>query len=213
MTYGDGDNLEFLPLASLDVAGHEMTHGVTSATARLRYSGESGGLNEATSDIFGTMVEFRANNAVDAPDYLIGERVMALPEFYLAIRSMYRPDMDGASPNCYHRLVKTLDVHYSSGVANHFFYLLAEGSGVGPYTDGVGSPTCDGSTLAGIGRNKAEAIWYRALTAYMTSRTGYSGARTATLNAAKDLGYGSNSTEYKGSLPRGRPSTSSSSLS
>jgi Zn-dependent metalloprotease len=94
-------------------------------------------------------------------------------------------------------LVKSLDVHYSSGVANHFFYLLAEGSGVGPYTDGAGSPTCDGSTLAGIGRDNAERIWYRALTTYMTSRTSYSGARTATLNAAQDLGFGTNSTEYQ----------------
>ncbi len=69
MTYGDGDGTTFRPLVSLDVAGHEMTHGVTSRTARLIYSGESGGLNEATSDIFGTMVEFYANNANYAGDY------------------------------------------------------------------------------------------------------------------------------------------------
>ena len=55
----------FNPFDSLDVAGHEMTHGVTSRTANLTYSGESGGLNEATSDIFGTMVEFYANNQND----------------------------------------------------------------------------------------------------------------------------------------------------
>ncbi|MFE5007537.1 M4 family metallopeptidase, partial [Streptomyces sp. NPDC056696] len=62
MTYGDGEgNLK--PLTAIDVAGHEMTHGVTAATAGLNYSGESGGLNEATSDIFGTAVEFYANNA------------------------------------------------------------------------------------------------------------------------------------------------------
>ena len=63
MTYGDGDGVTFGPLVSIDVAGHEMSHGVTSRTANLIYSGESGGLNEATSDIFGTMVEFYANNA------------------------------------------------------------------------------------------------------------------------------------------------------
>ncbi len=57
MTYGDGDGTTYNPFDSLDVAGHEMTHGVTSRTAALTYSGESGGLNEATSDIFGTMVE------------------------------------------------------------------------------------------------------------------------------------------------------------
>ena len=60
MTYGDGDGVDFGPLVSLDVAGHEMSHGVTENTADLTYSGESGGLNEATSDIFGTMVEFYA---------------------------------------------------------------------------------------------------------------------------------------------------------
>ena len=73
MTYGDGDGTNYGPLTSLDVAGHEMSHGVTENTAALAYSGESGGLNEATSDIFGTMVEFFANNANDPGDYLIGE--------------------------------------------------------------------------------------------------------------------------------------------
>ena len=73
MTYGDGDGTSYGPLVSLDVAGHEMSHGVTENTAGLDYSGESGGLNEATSDIFGTMVEFYANNANDPGDYLIGE--------------------------------------------------------------------------------------------------------------------------------------------
>ena len=66
MTYGDGDGNRFGPLTSLDVAGHEMSHGVTENSANLTYSGESGGLNEATSDIFGTMVEFYANNSDDA---------------------------------------------------------------------------------------------------------------------------------------------------
>ena len=73
MTYGDGDGVNYGPLTSLDVAGHEMSHGVTENTAGLTYSGESGGLNEATSDIFGTMVEFYAANANDPGDYLIGE--------------------------------------------------------------------------------------------------------------------------------------------
>ncbi len=74
MTYGDGTSSTHA-LTSLDVAGHEMTHGVTSNTAGLNYSGESGGLNEATSDIFGTGVEFYANNSTDVGDYLIGEKI------------------------------------------------------------------------------------------------------------------------------------------
>ncbi|MYR22605.1 M4 family metallopeptidase, partial [Streptomyces sp. SID6137] len=89
-----------------------------------------------------------------------------------------------------------LDVHYSSGVANHFAYLLAEGSGA-KVINGVSynSPTYNGSTVTGIGHDKVGKIWYRALTVYMTSSTNYAGARTATLNAAKDL-YGAGSAEY-----------------
>ncbi|NES12965.1 MULTISPECIES: M4 family metallopeptidase [Micromonospora] len=189
MTYGDGGS-GWYPLTSLDVAGHEMSHGVTSNTAGLRYSGESGGLNEATSDIFGTMVEFYANNAKDPGDYLIGEKLRTSGA---PLRYMDKPSKDGSSADCWSRSVGRLDVHYSSGVANHFFYLLAVGSGSSSYGN---SPTCNGSTVTGIGNAKAAAIWYRALTTYMTSRTGYSGARTATLSAAADL-YGSTSTEYQ----------------
>jgi Zn-dependent metalloprotease len=195
MTYGDGDGKTFGPLVSLDVAGHEMTHGVTSKTAALVYSGESGGLNEATSDIFGTLVEFHARNASDPGDWLIGEKIVR-PDFgQQALRYMDKPSRDGSSVDCWSPTVATLDVHYSSGVANHFAYLLAEGSGA-KTVNGVAhnSPTCDGSTVTGIGRDKLGAIWYRALTVYMTSSTTYAAARTATLNAAKDL-YGDGSAE------------------
>lgn len=193
MTYGDGDGTNYGPLTSLDVAGHEMTHGVTQNTANLTYSGESGGLNEATSDILGTMVEFYAANGSDPGDYLIGE------EFdlrnHLGLRRMDDPDSDGDSVNCWSTSVKNLDVHYSSGVGNHFFYLLAEGSGAKSF-GGVAhnSSTCNGSTVGGIGRDAAMRIWYKALTTYMTSSTNYAGARTATLNAARDL-YGAGSAQ------------------
>ncbi|WLW55159.1 M4 family metallopeptidase [Streptomyces sp. SX92] len=196
MTYGDGDGTQLGPLVSLDVAGHEMTHGVTSKTAALTYSGESGGLNEATSDIFGTLVEFHADNASDPGDYLIGEKVVRSGFARDALRYMDKPSRDGSSADYWSGSLGDLDVHYSSGVANHFAYLLAEGSG--PKTvNGVAydSPTYDGSTVEGIGRDKLGAIWYRALTVYMTSSTNYAGARTATLSAAKDL-YGAGSTEY-----------------
>jgi zinc metalloprotease ZmpA len=196
MTYGDGDGTQLGPLVSLDVAGHEMTHGVTSKTAALTYSGESGGLNEATSDIFGTLVEFHADNASDPGDYLIGEKIVRSGFARDALRYMDKPSKDGVSADYWSSSLGDLDVHHSSGVANHFAYLLAEGSG--PKTvDGVryDSPTHDGSTVEGIGRDKLGAIWYRALTVYMTSSTDYAGARTATLSAAKDL-YGAGSTEY-----------------
>ncbi|HET6626115.1 MAG TPA: M4 family metallopeptidase [Nocardioidaceae bacterium] len=193
MTYGDGDGVNFGPLTSLDVAGHEMSHGVTEHTAGLTYSGESGGLNEATSDIFGTMVEFYAGNSQDAGDYLIGEEFDL--KNHAGFRRMDRPSSDGASVDCWSSDTKNLDVHYSSGVGNHFFYLLAEGSGA-KTINGVAhsSSTCDGSTVTGIGRDAAADIWYRALTVYMTSGTDYAGARTATVNAAEDL-YGQGSAQ------------------
>ncbi|GGW41504.1 M4 family metallopeptidase [Streptomyces griseoloalbus] len=195
MTYGDGDGTLMGPLVSLDVAGHEMTHGVTSKTAALTYSGESGGLNEATSDIFGTLVEFHAANTEDTGDWLIGEEIVRDGFGKDALRYMDEPSKDGKSADCWDATVKDLDVHYSSGVANHFAYLLAEGSGA-KTLGGVAhsSPTCDGSTVTGIGRAKLGKIWYRALTVHMTSSTDYAAARTATLNAAEDL-YGEGSTE------------------
>ncbi|MET8769315.1 M4 family metallopeptidase [Streptomyces sp. NPDC004658] len=194
MTYGDGAN-NADPLTSLDVAGHEMSHGLTAATAGLKYSRESGGLNEATSDIFGTSVEFFANNSADTGDYLIGEKIDINGDG-TPLRYMDKPSKDGASADYWSRTVGRLDVHYSSGVANHFFYLLSEGSGA-KTVNGVSynSPTYDGSTVTGIGRDKAVQIWYKALTTYFTSSTDYAGARTGTLQAAADL-YGSGSAEY-----------------
>jgi Zn-dependent metalloprotease len=195
MTYGDGDGVTFNPFVSIDVAGHEMSHGVTSRTANLRYSGESGGLNEATSDIFGTAVEFFANNPKDVPDYLIGEKIRKNGQ---PLRYMDDPAKDGRSARCYTPTVGNLDVHLSSGVANHFFFLLAVGSGART-VNGVAynSPTCNGApAVTGIGNAAAEKIWYRALTTYMTSTTNYKGARAATLNAANDL-FGANSTQSR----------------
>ncbi|MEH0418401.1 M4 family metallopeptidase [Streptomyces sp. B21-083] len=194
MTYGDGEG-NVSPLTSLDVAGHEMTHGVTSNTAGLNYSGESGGLNEATSDIFGTAVEFYAANASDVGDYLIGEEIDINGDGS-PLRYMDKPSKDGGSKDAWSSTLGNLDVHYSSGPANHFFYLLSEGSGA-KTINGVSynSPTSNGSTVTGIGRAKAVQIWYKALTTYMTSTTNYKGARTATLSAASAL-YGASSTEY-----------------
>ncbi len=195
MTYGDGSgNAD--PLTALDVAGHEMSHGVTSNTAGLNYSGESGGLNEATSDIFGTGVEFYANNSTDVGDYLIGEKIDINGDG-TPLRYMDKPSKDGGSADSWYSGVGNLDVHYSSGVANHFFYLLSEGSGA-KVINGVSynSPTSDGLPVTGIGRDKALQIWYRALTTKFTSTTNYAAARTGTLAAAGEL-YGTTGAEYK----------------
>jgi Zn-dependent metalloprotease len=195
MTYGDGDGSSLSPLVSLDVAGHEMTHGITSRSANLTYSGESGGLNESTSDVFGTAVEhYAAANlgSSDAPDFLIGETIYTPSRSGDALRYMSQPSLDGTSADCWSSNVGSLDVHYSSGVGNHAFYLLAEGS---KPTDGnPQSPTCNGSTVNGVGIDAAAKIWYRALTVYWTSSTNYSAARAGTLQAATDL-YGANSSQ------------------
>ncbi|MEU1773606.1 M4 family metallopeptidase [Streptomyces sp. NPDC019922] len=193
MTYGDGAD-DKSALTAIDVAGHEMSHGLTAATANLDYSGESGGLNEATSDIFGTSVEFFADNTTDPGDYLIGEKIDINGDG-TPLRYMDKPSKDGGSADYWDAGVGDLDVHYSSGVANHFFYLLAEGSGA-KTIGGVDydSPTSDGSTVTGIGRQKAYQIWYKALSVYMTSSTDYAGARDATEKAATDL-FGADSAE------------------
>ncbi len=194
MTYGDGSG-NAKPLTSIDVAAHEMSHGVTAATAKLVYSGESGGLNEATSDIFAAAVEFYADNASDVGDYLVGEKI-DINGNGTPLRYMDKPSKDGASKDNWYSGVGNVDVHYSSGVANHFFYLLSEGSGA-KVINGVSynSPTSDGLPVTGIGRDAAEKVWFKALSQRMTSNTNYAAAREATLWAAGEL-YGQGSAQY-----------------
>ncbi|MFD9501426.1 M4 family metallopeptidase [Streptomyces sp. NPDC060035] len=194
MTYGDGSG-NSAPLTSLDVAAHEMTHGVTSNTAGLNYSGESGGLNEATSDIFAAAVEFYSNTAQDPGDYFVGEKIDINGDG-TPLRYMDKPSRDGASKDSWYSGIGSVDVHYSSGPANHWFYLLSEGSGA-KTVNGVSydSPTSDGLPVTGIGRDKAAQIWFKALTTKFTSTTNYAAARTGTLAVAGEL-YGTTSAEY-----------------
>jgi Zn-dependent metalloprotease len=184
--FGDG-NAARKSYTSIDTVAHELSHGLTFRTADLVYEGESGGLNEATSDIFGTLVEFSANNAADVPDYLASELSGPQP-----LRWMDEPTRDRKSASCWTPSVKELDVHYSSGVANKFFYNLAVGSGATRW--GSSTPCGGAAPVTGIGNDAAGAIWYRALTTYMVSSTDFAGARQATLQAATDL-YGADSTE------------------
>jgi Zn-dependent metalloprotease len=177
-TYGDGDGTWFTPLVSLDIAGHELTHGVTSATAELIYANQSGGLNEAISDIFGTMVEFyaAAHGATKAPNYWIGEDVFTPGAPGDALRYMDNPTQDGRSIDTFADYADGMDVHYSSGIANNAFFLLAEG----------GAHRL-GGVVTGIGRSAAEQIFYRALTVYMIPSETFSQARAHTTQAAIDL--------------------------
>lgn len=206
MLYGDGDGEMFKkPLVVLDVTGHELTHGVVDATARLEPTrvdaqgnqyGEPGSLNESLADIFGSNVEFSANNPKNPPNYLLGEKLGLEQKF---LRRLDKPSLDRLEGTIDYWSPATYDaeVHAGSGVSSHAYYLLAEGSGrktIGGFT--YDSPTYDGRTVKGIGRTKATAIFYRAMTRYMVSTTDFHDARTATLKAAKDL-YGASSTEYK----------------
>ncbi|MEE1835940.1 M4 family metallopeptidase [Streptomyces sp. SP17KL33] len=195
MTYGDGVG-NANPLTSLDVAAHEMSHGVTETTANLIYAGESGGLNEATSDIMAAAVEFFANSPGDTPDYEVGE-LIDINGDGTPLRYMDQPSKDGLSQDYWSPATASVDVHFSSGVANHFFYLLAEGSG-SRTVNGVAydSPTYDSLPVPGIGLHNATNVWYRALTTYMTSSTNYADAREATLQAAADL-FGRSSEAYE----------------
>jgi len=194
MVYGDGQH-ERMPFTELDIGAHEMTHGVTenSVPGGLVYAGESGGLNEATSDIMGTMVEFWAANPNDPGDYDIGEKLDLFGNGTPA-RRMYNQASDGFSLSCYAPQAPEFDPHQWSGVGNHFFFDLAEGTGKTQYGT---SPVCGSAPgVTGIGREKAEQIWYRALTAYFVSTTNYQQARGYTLAAAADL-YGKCGTEYR----------------
>jgi Zn-dependent metalloprotease len=188
VTYGDGDGVTADPLVAIDIVAHELTHGVTAATANLIYTGESGGLNESMSDIFATAAEFYAVSISDTvADYWMGEDVWTPGIDGDALRYMDDPTRDGRSIDHYDDYTSNMDVHLSSGLANHVFYLMSEG---GPHAS-------TGELVTAIGRDKAEQVFYRALSAYMTPDTDFAGAKTATMDAAMDL-YGSETAQLVG---------------
>jgi Zn-dependent metalloprotease len=174
-------------IGSIDVVAHEFGHGVDDKTP----GGISGGgTQEFVADTFGAATEWYANNPADAPDFTVGEEVNLVGQG--PIRVMYNPSAVGDA-NCYSSSTPGSEVHSAAGPGNHWYYLVAEGTNP---TDGQPtSPTCNGSSVTGIGRDAAAKIWYRALTVYMTSGTTYAGARTATLDAARDL-YGAGSAQH-----------------
>jgi len=190
-TYGDGAGNAH-PFVELDLVGHELGHGVTESTAGLIATGEAGGLSEATSDIFGTSVEWFANNRVDRPDYLIGELVN-IHGNRTPLRYLDRPSRDHVSPDCWSSRLGALATSRSSGPLNHWFFLASEGSGA-KVINGVSynSPTCNASEVTPVGREKAVKIWYRTLSTYLTSSSTYAAAREGAIQATKDL-YGASS--------------------
>jgi Zn-dependent metalloprotease len=185
---GDGDGSLFRSFATLDIIGHEWTHGLTQFTAGLVYSGESGALNESFSDIFGAMTE-RYWYGENANTWLIGEASFTPAVAGDALRYFIRPTTDGSSRDHYsQRYVGTADnggVHWNSGIQNNAFWLLSSG----------GCHRFAGCMTGGVGASAATQIFYRALRYYMISSDGFSWARQCTLWAAADL-YGKFSTNW-----------------
>jgi Zn-dependent metalloprotease len=183
MVYGDGDNVNSRSLAiSIDVTAHELTHAVTENESNLTYSGQSGGLNESMSDIFGNVCEwYRDNNGNTAGptspnNFLVGEEIwLADP----ALRFMADPAQDGASLDFWTPTAGNVDVHYSSGISNLAFYLLSQG---GTHPRGKSS-----TVVTGIGIKDAGAIFYRANANYLTPSSDFPDARAQTVKAATDL--------------------------
>lgn len=196
MVYGDGDGSRFAPLAlALDVVGHELTHAVSSRTARFVYAEEAGALDESFADFFGVMV----SNEAEITDWRMGEGVytpfrsgdalrdVSAPAKYgqpdhmddfLALDAGEQPDPD-KNDNGY--------VHSNSGIPNKASYLTVAGG------------THHGIAVEGIGRVKAEQIYFLGMTSYLSSATDsrwtFIQARYALLNACRQL-HGDNSSEY-----------------
>ncbi|MGI5417699.1 M4 family metallopeptidase [Actinomadura luteofluorescens] len=175
---------------SVDVVGHENGHAVFTTTPGGDSGGsgnEKGGMNESAGDIFGALTEHYMNepSTLDPPDYLVGEEVDLVGQG--PIRNMYNPSALG-DPNCYSSSIPSTEVHAAAGPQNHWFYLLAEGSN--PSNGNPTSPTCNSSTVTGIGIQKAGQIFMGGLNRKVTSWS-HARARVETINAALQLFPGS----------------------
>ncbi|WP_446215310.1 M4 family metallopeptidase [Micromonospora sp. IBHARD004] len=183
-----GKNTSGQWISSLDVVAHEIGHGIDDNTP----GGISGsGTQEFVADTFGAATEWFANepSTYDAPDFLVGEKINLVGSG--PIRNMYNPSALG-DPNCYSSSIPSTEVHAAAGPGNHWFYLLAVGSN--PTNGQPTSSTCNGSTVTGLGIQKAMKIMYNAML-LKTSSSSYLKYRTWTLQAAKNL-YPTSCTEF-----------------
>ncbi|GAA3014433.1 M4 family metallopeptidase [Actinokineospora diospyrosa] len=186
--YWTGDHIEIGRnqanqwIASVDVSAHEHGHAIDQYTPGG--AGREAGLGEGTGDIFGALTEAYANepSPYDVPDYTVGESVNLVGNG--PIRNMANPSQVNGDPNCYSSAIPNTEVHAAAGPLNHWFYLLAEGTnpGGGKPT----SPTCNSTSLTGIGIQNAGRIFYNAML-LKTSGMSYAKYRVATLTAAKNL--------------------------
>ena len=188
MTYGDGDGNNYGPLVSLDICGHELSHGVTEYTANLVYSYEPGALNESFSDIFGESVE---KFATGSNDWLMGDQI-GVGGSGGAIRNMANPNAFN-DPDTYQGTfwytgsADNGGVHTNSGVQNKWFYILSVGESG---TNDLGNSYA----VTGIGMDAAAEVAYRNLSVYLSTNSNYAAARAGSINAAKDL-FGTGSAE------------------
>jgi len=175
-----GHNAASQWIGSLDVVGHEMGHGVDDHTP----GGISGsGTQEFVADTFGAETEWFANESAsfDAPDFTVGERINLTGNG--PIRYMYNPSLAGHA-NCYSSSIPSQEVHAAAGPGNHWFYLLAEGTN--PTNGQPTSPTCNSTTITGVGVQTAAKVMYNAML-LKTTGASYLRYRVWTLQAAKNL--------------------------
>ncbi|HLP13353.1 MAG TPA: M4 family metallopeptidase [Flavobacteriales bacterium] len=178
MTYGDGDGAGYNPFTALDIAGHEITHGLVTFTANLDYNAESGALNESFADIFGVTIEWLSTPAV--ADWLMGEDIGTV------IRDMSFPNAEFQPDTYFGTYWASLTggdnggVHTNSGVPNYWYYLLCQG-GSGTNDNG------DAYVVNSIGMTNAAAVAYRNLTVYLTNTSGFDDARFYAIVSATDL--------------------------
>ena len=173
-------------IGSTDVVAHEFGHGVDDKTP----GGISGGnTQEFVADTYGAATEWFANNPADTPDFTVGEEVNLVGSG--PIRYMYNPSLAG-DDNCYSSSIPNEEVHAAAGPGNHWYYLMAMGTN--PTNGQPTSPTCNSSTVTGIGVQKAQQIMYNAMLMKTTSSS-YLKYRTWTLTAAKNL-FPSSCTEF-----------------
>ncbi|MEO1010207.1 MAG: BspA family leucine-rich repeat surface protein [Bacteroidota bacterium] len=195
MTYGDGGD-GTNPLVSLDIVGHEISHGVIQNSANLVYQKEPGALNESFADIFGESIE---SSTLGSNDWLLGDEIGPDGEGG-AFRSLADPNSYGQPDtyggaywkdvNCFpSRNNDYCGVHTNSGVQNYWFYLLSIG---GSGTNDIGNAY----VVDRIGIEKAAAIAYRNLTVYLNSTSNHQAARQGAIQSAIDL-YGAGSPEEK----------------
>ncbi len=162
MTFGDGYT-KFYPLVSLDVTSHEVSHGFTSQNSNLIYANQSGGINEAYSDIAGEAAEYYMKGT---NDFLVGAQIFKATG---ALRYMANPPQDGKSIALASNYIYGMDVHHSSGLYNKVFYTLA--------------------TKPGWNTQKAFQVFARANDLYWTPSTDFYTGVCGVQTAATNLGY------------------------